>query len=59
MLHQYAKKTGAQRPPARLKYFNEFYLLNKSVNIVIEKKQTREATVLVSTLLQLKGNSPH
>lgn len=40
------------RPPARLRYFNEFYLLNKSISIVMEKN--KHALVLVSTLSQPK-----
>lgn len=40
------------RPPARLRYFNEFYLLNKNIGIVMEKN--KQAPVLVSTLSQPK-----
>lgn len=34
-----AKNTSNRRPPTRLRWFNEFYLLDKSVNVVMEKNK--------------------
>lgn len=43
--HVSAKKTGKQRPPARLRQFNEFYSSDKSVNFVTEKRAQRQSLV--------------